>query len=486
MCFQERKYMAFVVYYRKMMERKGGVKMKGVLITAPAKGVGKSLVSCGLIELWNQSYNTVGFKCGPNYLDCAFQENLLGVPSANLDSFFLQEEQLRELWKLKTVGQDMAVLEGAGGYYDGIGGNTTKASAFDLSSILHIPSIMVIDMLQGTSISLAAVVKGFLNLRENSNIEGIILNRISKHHYAAIKEVLEKELEVPVLGYLPNIADITFSSRWDGMIKPEEEKDWREQIHLVSLVLKENLDMEKLFGIMEKYEAERSWESTPLEIEKLGLEKEEKLDGPVIAVAKDQAFCYLYEENLEVLKRMGAKLKFFSPLKDKKIPSDAQGLYLCGGYPEYHGAALSGNTSMRNSILKAIRNKMPTIAECGGFLYLHENLECDDGKIYPMVGAIHCNAYKGHALQHRGYLHMTAQRDTLILKKQETIPVHELHEYKSELVGKDYEVKRVSKKGQWTDGHGGESLYAGFHHLYFMAYPQVARAFLEKSAAWKS
>ena len=199
-----------------------------------------------------------------------------------------------------------------------------------------------------------------------------------------------------------------------------------------------------------------------------------------IAVAADDAFCFTYLDNLSLLEKMGAKLVFFSLLKDTELPKGISGMILSGGYPELHGKELAANRSMRQSIKKAIKQGMPCIAECGGFLYLHRELEDQDGIFYPMAGVLDAKAYRTNKLGRFGYINLTANEAQLLGDKGMTIRGHEFHYWESEQCGESFHAKKPVGKRQWDCVNGNETLYAGFPHLFFWSAPEAAYTFLKK------
>jgi cobyrinic acid a,c-diamide synthase len=195
-------------------------------------------------------------------------------------------------------------------------------------------------------------------------------------------------------------------------------------------------------------------------------------------VAKDNAFCFYYADALHLLERCGAELVEFSPLTDERLPEGCSGLYLGGGYPELYGKQLSENVAMRTAIREAIQGGMPTVAECGGFLYLHETLECDDGQFWPMVGVIPQKAWRTPRLNRFGYVTLTARTDSLLFRAGERAPAHEFHYWESGDPGTDFRADKPQSDRGWDCGHATPTLYAGFPHFHFCAKPETAARFV--------
>ena len=273
-----------------------------------------------------------------------------------------------------------------------------------------------------------------------------------------------------VLGYVPKLTDLNLESRHLGLVLPGEIEALKEKLKHLASALEETLDLDALLRLAETTEP-INYEEPKLPV----LEHSVK-----IAVAADDAFCFTYLDNLSLLEKMGAKLVFFSPLKDTELPKGISGMILSGGYPELHGKELAANRSMRQSVRKAIKQGMPCIAECGGFLYLHRELEDQDGIFYPMAGVLDAKAYRTNKLGRFGYINLTANEAQLLGDKGMTIRGHEFHYWESEQCGESFHAKKPVGKRQWDCVNGNETLYAGFPHLFFWSAPETAYTFLKK------
>ena len=355
------------------------MKAARILLAAGASGSGKTLITCGLLQaLVNRGLKTASFKCGPDYIDPMFHSRVIGAKSRNLDTFFTDRETTKYLFCENAADCDISVMEGVMGFYDGVAGTTTKASAYDLASVTDTPVILIVNS-RGMSVSLAAYVKGFMEYRKDSHIQGVIFNQMSPMLYPRMKELLEKELNIKVLGYVPKMDDCVIESRHLGLVLPDEIPELKENLHRLAEVLEKTLDID---AILQLAESARELSA-----------KEPRIDfclkHPLrIGVADDEAFCFFYEDNFRLLRKMGAELVHFSPIRDKKLPAGLDGLLLYGGYPELNGKELEKNTSMREEIQKALSGGMPCMAECGGFMYLHEEMEAMDKKFYHMAGVL--------------------------------------------------------------------------------------------------
>lgn len=460
------------------MKRRREDKMaaNGFMIAAAGSGSGKTFITCGLLRVLTRRGLAVhSFKCGPDYIDPMFHSRILGIPCRNLDPYFTEEGTLKYLYARNQKERDIAVVEGVMGYYDGIGGMTEAGSSYALAQAIRTPVILVVSC-KGMSVSAAAIVKGFLAFQKESGIAGVILNQVSERIYPGLKEVVEKNCGIPVIGYVPVKKEIAVESRHLGLVTPDQVEDLQQRIDSLADVLEQTLDVEQLLEISSRATTIQI-QKNPLDeaIRELGADLAEIRKAHVkIAVARDEAFCFLYEDNLELLQELGAELAFFSPLSDHGVPKGSSGLVLPGGYPELYAERLSKNQDMLESVKSAIRGGMPTLAECGGFLYLHDSMENDKNEEYPMAGVVEGRAYRTGRLGRFGYIELTAQKDQLLLKKGERIRAHEFHYWESENCGADCHAAKASGLGAWDCVHGEESLYAGFPHICFYANIAVA------------
>ena len=385
------------------------MKIPRILLAAGASGSGKTLITCGLLQaLVNRGLKVASFKCGPDYIDPMFHSRVIGTRSRNLDTFFTDGDRTRYLLAKNASDCEIAVMEGVMGYYDGVGGITSRASAYDLASTTDTPVILIVNS-RGMSVSLAAYVKGFLEYKKDSHICGVIFNQMSPMLYPRMKKLLEEELSVKVLGYVPKVEDCVIESRHLGLVLPEEIPELKSRLQKLSEVLEKTLDID---GILELAgEApELAAPETKMLIQKdtaFGYRTEEKVR---IGVADDEAFCFFYADNLNLLEQMGAELVRFSPIHDRELPEDLDGLLLSGVYPELNGEALEENQEMCTRIREVILDGMPCLAECGGFMYLHQEMEDMEGKQRRVCGVIPGRAYRTPKLNRFGYITLTENR----------------------------------------------------------------------------
>lgn len=447
------------------------INLPRLMIAAPASGGGKTTVTCALLRaLLARGKTCISWKCGPDYIDPMFHRESLGVTrSGSLDLFLCPEKRLLELFCRESAGMDYCIIEGVMGYYDGLGGREVTASSWDVARATQTPVVLVVNA-KGSSVSVAALIQGFMQFRTPSRIAAVILNQVSPMFYPILKEVVERECGIPVAGYLPPMADCAFESRHLGLVMAGETPQLKEKLDRLAAQAAQSISLPLLEALATN--APTLTESAaPL-----------PHCTPVrVAVARDDAFCFTYWETLSLLERMGATLCFFSPLRDKQLPK-ADALLLSGGYPELHAAALSANRTMRESVAQAVMGGMPTIAECGGFLYLHTTLEGTDHVCYPMAGVIDAHGFATEKLQRFGYAQLTAREDMLLCGAGEALQAHEFHYWDSTAPGTALRVKKPMRTVTGECAHCTKTLYAGFPHLYPAGQPETAARFLNAAA----
>lgn len=439
--------------------------MTRVMIAAPRSGGGKTTVACALLRaLQRRGLEPCAFKCGPDYIDPMFHRAVLGVESHNLDLFLCGEARLRELYTRGCAGHGAAVCEGVMGFYDGLGGTSGRASSWQVADVLDMPVVLVIPA-RGASLTLAAEIRGLRDFRPNSHIVGAILNECTPKLCAVLAPTLERESGVAVLGCMPTVEGARFESRHLGLKTAAELQDLDTKLDALADELEKNVDLGRLMQLCERKNApdKQQYESSGGSKIRIG-------------TAWDKVFSFTYGETLEVLRDFGAEIVPFSPLEDASLPENISALYLPGGYPELYAKELSANKSMLKSIGLAVQNGMPTVAECGGFLYLGASLCDGTGAEYPMTGVLPGRAADTGHLVRFGYETLCAETDSLLFRAGEQIPVHEFHHWDSTDCGGGLRVEKGERS--WRCGFVSETLYAAFPHLYFWGYPELAERFV--------
>lgn len=413
------------------------------MIAGEKSGCGKTTVTCAVLAaLKARGIKTAAFKCGPDYIDPMFHRKTAGAQTCNLDRFLCGDDILLHLLCKTSEGCEVSVIEGVMGFYDG-----GETSAQAISELTETPAVIVIDC-AGMSDSIGAVMSGFLNYKPN-RIAGFIFSRLAPSLEALARGLCD-ELGTSYFGYIPK-TDFTFKSRHLGLVTADETEDIARKLTMLGELAEKHLELDRLMtlgGELPKY--------TPPVIPHVSGE-------PTAAIAEDRAFCFTYPETVSLLEEMGYRIVKFSPLTDKRIP-DADLLLLSGGYPELYAEELSRNTPMLRDIREKIRNGLPTIAECGGFMYLHDRLRTEGG-CYEMAGVISGEAYPTGKLRRFGYITMTAESGGMLCEKGAELRAHEFHYYDSTNCGEAFTaVKRDGRS--WKCGHMTKTLYAGFPHLY--------------------
>ena len=433
------------------------------LLAAPRSGSGKTTMTCALLmALKRRGCAPCAFKSGPDYIDPMFHRAVLGVESRSLDLFFSAPETVRALYAKGAAGHGAAVCEGAMGFYDGLGGVSDRASAWHLADTLGLPVLLVVEP-KGQSLTLAAELKGLVNFRTPSHIAGILLNNCTTRMHALLAPMLEEETGLPVLGFLPKLPEAVIGSRHLGLYTAAEVENLQQKLALLADAAEEHIDWPRLLALCEK------------EPPALPVQPETPPARVRIAVAQDEAFCFIYAETLEAFRDAGAEVVFFSPLRDTALPENIGGLYLPGGYPELHAKELSENTSLLREIKQKIESDLPTAAECGGFLYLGQSLTDAEGQSWPMAGVLPGEAKDAGRLVRFGYAALSADSDSMLFRAGESFPIHEFHHWDSTANGAALAAKKPVGGAEWRCGFIDEHFYAGFPHLYWAGTPLPQR-----------
>lgn len=446
-----------------------------MMIAAPKSGSGKTTITCALLQtLKERGQKVVSYKCGPDYIDPMFHRKVIGIPSKNLDTFFTDEEETKRLFLQDRTEDEIAILEGVMGIFDGLGGIRKEGSSYHLAKVTKTPIILVVDA-KGMGRSVIPLLAGFLAYDKERLIKGIIFNRMSKSYYETLKPLVEKELNICVVGYFANQKEFQIESRHLGLKMPNEIEDIKEQMKTSAQELQKTVSVEQILQIAKEAEALEGKKRYVLKVEK---------QRPVIAVAKDEAFCFYYEDNLLMLQEYGAQIEYFSPLHDTRLPDGCSGLLLGGGYPELYAKELSENRKMLTAIRNARKDGMPVVAECGGFMYLHTALKKKDGTSYEMAGVIPAECQDTGKLVRFGYIELE-EKDSNFLPEGEKIRGHEFHYFDSEKNGTDCLATKPVTGKCYPCVITGENYWMGFPHLYYPANPAFARNFVKKAGEYR-
>lgn len=434
-----------------------------IMIAGTGSGCGKTTITCAVLRaLINRGLKVASFKCGPDYIDPLFHSKITGTKSRNLDMVLCSENTVKQLFSEHGNDMDISIVEGVMGFYDGIGINSTDYSSNDLSNKTDTPVVLVLSC-RGMALSVAALIKGYIEFYDN-NIKGVILNGISIGMYPMYKELIEKYNGIKVLGFMPNIPEASIESRHLGLITANEIDDLHKKIDILADNAAKYIDLDSLLDIAS--------EAPILTYEQC---KVEKIGPARIAIARDNAFCFYYEDSLELLRNLGAEIITFSPLRDDCLPEDIDGIIIGGGYPELYAEELSNNISMLKSIRASIANGIPIYAECGGFMYLSTSI---DG--HTMVDEIKSNSILTEKLQNFGYINIMAKEDNLLCKKGESINAHEFHYSKSDFDGDSFIATKLSSGKERTCIIAKDNIFAGYPHLHLWGNISYAKSFINK------
>ena len=430
------------------------LKIPRLVVAGATSGVGKTSITSAIIYgIKKRGYSVQAFKVGPDYIDPSYLSTISGNDTRNLDVWLMGENEIVQSF-VKNSASDISIIEGVMGYYDGFGGKTNYASTHHVASLVKSPTVLILDASR-TARSIAATALGFAKFHRNSRIVGIILNKIgSKKHEKMCRQALAN-LKVPILGSILKNSD-SMESRHLGLIPVKEQKLLQNKIRKISREISDSLDIDKMLQICKN-------------VPQLPKVQQKKFKNPTatIAVALDSSFNFYYHDNLEALRREGAKLKFFSPVSDKKIPK-CDLIYIGGGFPEVLGQSLERNTTMRNLIKKHAEEGMPIYAECGGLMYLTKSISFGKKK-YKMVGLFDAETQMTKKMT----LNYTEGRITssCLISGPAKFRAHEFHYSKISNLARDAKLVYELKIGEGISGKKDAlseyNTLASYCHLYF-------------------
>lgn len=446
-----------------------------IMLAGTNSGVGKTTIVTGLLAyLAHKGLKVQPFKVGPDYIDPGFHAKAAGRPSFNLDTWMTSAEKLPSSFAHLSKTADISIIEGVMGLYDG-GANGISSSA-DIAKRLHAPVILILDC-RSVGYSIAATALGFREYDPKVQIKGVILNRLgSDRHEAMIRSVMDK-IHMPVLGAFHRDESLKTPERHLGLT-PVGETETDHLIQHMAEAAGKWLDIPAILKI--------AGEAPDLEIAEGESRPHEKCVR--VGIARDEAFSFYYPDSLSWLEQEGAELVPFSPLRDHNIP-DVDGLIYGGGFPEMFLEKLSGNESMKQSVLKAAALGMPIYAECGGLMYLCRSIRGFNGEEYPMTGLIPAVTEMQSKLQRVGYVTGKAVRQSVIADKGDTLKGHEFH-FSTLEPGPDYpwayELQGTRQKSAHLDGFAQKNILATYLHISFAGNPKAAKKWIASCAAYKA
>lgn len=450
------------------------MKYPRVIIAGTNSGVGKTTLTAGLIlALKKRGLNVQPFKAGPDYIDASYHSFVSGRSCRNLDTWMLSNDTVLELFERQAKASDISIVEGVMGLYDGFQVKEEGSSAY-LAKILKCPVILVVDA-RSLSRSAAAVVLGYREFDRNVDLRGVILNNIgSSSHYRSVKYAIEKTTGLAVLGFLPKDKSLILPERHLGLVPVEEKKPLEDFLKRAQELVEKNVDVNAVISV--------SRVAPRLPVFKKKLFNQKPVPEQInIAVAKDAAFNFYYQDNLDILAHHGVKIIEFSPLKDKILPENAAGLYIGGGFPEFFARELAKNTGLKKDIFRRAKEGMPIYAECGGLMYLMKDITDFRKKNFPMVGIFEFTARMNGRLAALGYVNIEAIKNNILSSKNAKLKAHVFHwSYASGPAKKTQFAYRVKKNGRdavW-DGFLKWNVLASYAHFHFGSNPGLARNFI--------
>lgn len=457
-----------------------------LIIAGSHSGVGKSTVSLGLMAALKQRGLTVqAFKVGPDYIDGSYHTAITGRISRNLDSWMLKEDTVKDVFTTAAESADISIIEGVMGLYDGKGPLSDEGSTAEMSLLLQCPVVLVVDC-SGMARSAAAVVKGYQTLDSRVNIAGVIANRVGgAGHYGLIQQAVENACGIPVVGYLTEHPEIEIPERHLGLVPAIERGDHAFMVQELGKMAAATIDIEAIRTLANAAPEIQIRSSLSALSSSMSTRSRSKVK---IAVARDAAFNFYYQENLELLERAGAELQFFSPLAGEQLPKNVDGLYIGGGFPEEFAETLSANKQTAEGLQRAIRGGLPTYAECGGYMYLAEELVDRRGHFHAMVGVIPARVTMQERLSGFGYREVVGTSGNWLIRSNQTARGHEFHystiDYKQprEVA---YELLGTPYLGTQSEGYCRDNVIAGYTHIHFGSNPQIAVQFVGRCAMYR-
>lgn len=462
------------------------VNLNGILIAAPQSGSGKTTVSLAIMAaLVKRGMVVAPFKCGPDFIDPGYHHLVTGNPSINLDGWMCSEEFVLQTFLTSLTsqsGQKIAIIEGAMGLFDGIGPSSKEGSSAQIATITGAPVVLVVNA-KGMAASAAALVKGFAGFDRQVRLAGVIFNNVgSASHGELLRTAIAETLpEICVFGCIPRDETYVIPSRHLGLVTAEDNPLTDQFISRLADMAESFLDLDRLVELqIPPGPPLKKWGESPPPFNTGGLGG---ISSVRIAVARDSVFCFMYEDNLRLLREAGAELDFFSPLSDASLPADIQGIYLPGGYPELYAEQLAANIGMKESIRAAVAADMPVYAECGGFIYLTEGLDASENQ--PEADLVGIFPVRARMLPRRkalGYRQVEPVTGTVIGGKNSIYRGHEFHYSEINFMPDEIErCYRVSRQGVelGLEGYLVRNCLASYIHLHFGSNREIAPAFVE-------
>ena len=426
--------------------------------------------------LADQGYKVAPFKVGPDFIDPGHHTKIAGKTSFNLDSWMLSRAYNTKVFNENTQNMDIAVVEGVMGLFDGYDGLSEAGSTAQMAKWLNLPVVLIVSA-KGKARSAAAIVKGFEAFDRDLKIAGVIFSKTgSMRHYEYLKKAVEQNCTTKCLGFMPRNDSIIMPERHLGLVTSDEFDIQKKTLSTLSSMVRDHIDMTGLVNGLDSVDT-----SCKMAPEGYGLDRKQR---PTIAVARDKAFCFYYQDNIDLLKKFGANIVDFSPLNDDALPRDIDGIYLGGGYPEVFAEQLSKKTNLLREIKKNSVSHMPIYGECGGFMFLCNALSKMDGaQKYPMTNCFNFRVQMSKRLRSLGYREITLKKDTIIGKKGEVLKGHEFHYSSLESQKNDipdvYQVTSRAGQDLALKGYQVHNTLGSYLHVHFGSNQGCAKQFVD-------
>jgi cobyrinic acid a,c-diamide synthase len=444
------------------------------VVAGTGSGVGKTTVALAVIAaLRSRGLTVQPFKCGPDFIDGGHLAVVSTRAVRNLDTWMLDAEANREIFSRASAGCDVAVVEGMMGLFDGVTGGSEEGSTAEIAKLLELKIVLVLDA-GNSARSIAAVVRGFETFDRELRFAGVVLNRVAGDgHFRMLESAIRQASTIPVLGWLPVETDAAIPERHLGL-------------HTAAEGITASLSAFTRLG--NRLDIEQLLSATPYNHRfdaAIAVNAVHKHEGIRVGVARDRAFSFYYEDNLDLLRENGAEIVEFSPIADPALPGNLQALYFGGGYPELHAAALSGNLSLLQEIRDFAKANRPIYAECGGLMYLSETLTTIDGQRYPMTAIVPAAVEMTRGLVHFGYADVEFAQDCLLGEKGTHVRGHSFH--CSRIVAEDslpcvYRVHYSLSNRREQEGFVNGSVLASYIHLHFRSHPSLVASLLRQAS----
>lgn len=390
----------------------------GLVISAPASGSGKTIVTLALLRALRRRGVAVGsLKVGPDYIDPQFHELASGGPCRSLDLWAMRESTLQAQVAGAGAGADLVVAEGVMGLFDGA--NDGTGSTADAAKWLGWPVILVVDV-RGQAASAAAVVKGFAEYRADIRLAGVVFNRVGGPGHV---DILKRSLEptgIPALGFIPRSDALAIPDRHLGLVQAQELSSTGDWMDAAADAIDAHVDVDAVAALAVEGPRVGNTPAAPL---RNGLSPL----GQDISIAKDRAFSFLYGHLLDGWRAAGTRLSFFSPLANEAPDPSSDAVFLPGGYPELHAVRLAGNERFLGGLRQRAEAGAAIYGECGGFMVLGEELTDSDGKTHAMAGLLPVSTSMAERKLHLGYRRMTLQGDSPLGRASDRFAGHEFH-----------------------------------------------------------